>query len=471
MARSVGALGLKGPLGWGMILGAVVLALAFVGAGAAVGSPFLILLGMLGIPVILVGVGVVHYLNLAERAGGLGQAQERHFHAACERWAHMVTESIRRGRQAGVGDQALQRVVEGARHQLAGHAAVEADGDAVRVKPSGTVPGGGWIHRADLGVNALLQEVGRTVAPVLAQRLEALQEEFPEHASFKAEPLPDGTLLEVSEAYLSQVRRGSAYVTEQLEAMERAISDVEAEGLDVAEAWNHHRSARRLWQDGQVDLALKALESAQAIVHSHVKPEFDSRRAGLEGAAGMVRQLDLASLASPAVMERLQRLHNDIGRLQLAGGGLVALEKEERAFVQLLDDIARDCLQKADAARTAISGQGGFGDPEAAGDISEALRRIPAMTHPYQNAFPEWHETMRNVLPRLVASLGDAALDRWMPRLEGRIKDLLAKQGSVAPADLPVRERAQDILRRYARLHPAESEFRDGALRRRPEAP
>jgi hypothetical protein len=468
VVRLLGKSGLKGRLGWGTILLAVVVALALVAAGAWMESTFLILLGMLGVPVLLVGAAVLHYLQLAERAGWLGQAQSRTFQGHCERWGRALDDHLRKATEAGVPEEDRKALVEGVRRAVAAHATLGEKDGKHHIAPGSDVPGGGWLHRTDLAIKGLQEEAGRRAIPGLQARLEALQARFPADAPFQREPLPAGSLGEVCEAYLRQVRRGGAFVTSRISGVEQAISEVEAEGLDVSEAWNHHRSARRLWTEGQVDLALRALDSAEAIVNNHLQPEFDARHQRLSSDIGSATAIEgLAGFASPALWDRLQRLQGDVGHLQLAGGGLAALEREERAFAQVLEDARRECHQRAKDARDTIAQQRAFGDAEGATDVVDALANIPAVTHPYQKGFSEWYETMRNVLPRLGRSVSNAALDRWMPRLEGRIRDQLVQRGQVRPTDLPVRERAEEILQRYAQLHPEDVEFHDGGLRRR----
>lgn len=454
-----------------VIVGGTASALGLVAAGAYSGSTLFILLGVVGVPLFVVGLAVVHYLNLVQRAGDLGHVRERHFQATCKRWNQTLQQANDLARRAGVSEATRQELQEKARSLLEPHAVVHMDDDSVEVTPGDEDARGGWVHRTDNALEELLRDIGRKAHPELDERLDTLEDELDMGEAVQFEPLPEGSLEHVCRAYLDQLERAEDAVEILMDNIEEAISNVEAAGIDVSEAWNHHRSARRLWTEGQAELAIKALEDARAIVNTHLRPEFEERQEGLLSTIQQLRDLGLQGVAPPNVLDTLKRLETDVQDLELDGGGIVSLEQSERRFAGLVRDVGKAAVREVKKAREAIDAYPDLRGDDAIDEIVETLETAPEVAHPYQESFPAWFERARQAIPRIKRYTQDAALVRHLPRIEEIIAEHLAEKGEVRPGDLPVREKADDILSIYARLHPDDVVFDQGVLSSRKGMP
>ena len=436
---------------------AIVTALALVGLGAYMGSTFITVLGMGGVPILLVLALVLHYVHEAQRSGELDRAQRRQFERTLERIAHTLQDAHALSLRAGVPPGEIASVVERARRVLDPHVRVHEEGERLVVVPAGALPPGSWLHRAETGVRQVLADAGPRVATLLETRLDSLDDGA-------KKPLPSDSLQAACRAYLDRVGVSRDRIAQQVDTVEQAIADLESQGFDVAEAWGHVRSSKRFWEEGQVDLAVRTLKDAEAIVLSHIGPAFDERRQGLLDSIAAVRRLELLAITAPQTVESVAKLEKDVKRLDARDGGLTALEQAEQRFAGLLQDLTKDAMARIARAKETVAAYPGVADAEGLADLEETVRSAPRPQHPYQETFPAWLDVMRIALERVQRLNQEATLMRYYPRLEQVIKQRLASDRRVVAADLPVRERAEDILAIYARLHASEVTFAGGVL-------
>lgn len=452
-----------------LLVGAAVVAVALVGAGAVLGGnfgAFLILLGMGGVPIAIVGTASYHYVAAKSPIVG----PEHHLRESAEAWEEEL-ESARRGLdEAGMSDDLADRLLEGAEEALAPVADVEVRAGRVDVTPRSIEEiTGSQIRNADRQLEEFLEELGEEVHPELEEDLRETQTllgwEGEEDPSLDPAPLPD-----LLDAYRDQIRDLDEGFRHEVDAVADAISSVESAGIDTSEAWEHHRSAQDLWDEGRPILAIRALQDAESRVHEHMEPEFDERWKELDIALSKVEDLELRGVVSEKVQDNLDRLRDRLQTLELEEDGVSGLEQVERRFAEVVGDVHDDLLRQARSAGSDLQ----EGGAEALhGEVEEQIRVLedaPRVEHPYQESFSSWLDMVSSAVPNLSHYIQEAALMRHLPRIEETVEQKLAEQGAVTPADLPVRERADEILRLYARLNEDEVELVDGTLRPAEEA-
>lgn len=438
-----------------LLAAAVVLALLLVLAGAYFESTFLVLVGIAGVPIVLLGAVVLHYVNTMQRAGELTTMQKSYVEGAALRIERSLNETLAAARKATVPDAELDRFLGDAAAALAPHAQLERHGDELAVRMAEDLPGGSWARRAEQAVAAASKASAERVAPIL----EGKAREF---AGDKAPALPRDSLLAACQVYGSTFSGASTAIQAKIDAVEKAIADVEAE-LDVDPAWEHVRSAKRLWKSGETELALKALADAENMVHEHLRPAFDSRRNTLEAAIAEVQRLDIVVVASPQLVEQIARLKKDVAKRDLRTAGLAAVEADEQRFATLMQSLTTEARARARRVKDVLSQYPGLVDAEALDDLVAQIEQTPEVKHPYQEHFPLWLESMGAALLRMTRYESATKVVSVMPKMEPIVQRKLVEKGTVRASDLPVREHGEVILEIYAKRHP-EVRYENGAL-------
>ncbi|MBI4393120.1 MAG: hypothetical protein HY556_04880 [Euryarchaeota archaeon] len=438
-----------------VLVGSVLASVGLVGAGAAIGSTLLVLGGVVGVPVLLVGAAAIHYLNASQRAGGLGQAQERHFSAKCKDWSHRLDKAMALAKRAGVPSADLEFLVERGKATFAPHAILGVDENGASLSKTSALPRGPWIHRTDAALDILLEEAGEVAAAALNERLRDLGNRMPPEIP-RFGSLPRGDLTTVCQAYLTEFEKSAIHVRGLMQGVEKDIADAEAEGHDVADAWSSFRTAKKLWDEAQPVLALRSLDEARKHVTDKVGPEFETRRLQLASALRQVGSIDLKGVATGTVNLGLERLVRDVDAVTLERGGYASLEKSERRLAEVLQELMEESLNKARRARDTIIESRALGEIEDLDGKIQILETAPKVTHPYQESFPGWVEAARQALPAIQYYTDRAALAKALPSLFKVIEAKLKTNGAVTAADVPVRDREKgaEILGFYAQQHP-----------------
>lgn len=444
-----------------VLASAVALGIGLVYLGAMQGSVWLIGAGIVGVPVLLIVGAMMHYAQVGRRAQGLEEIQTRSRTSVVDRWSAQFERTFAAMKKAALPEADVGRYTAALRQRLQPHFVLEVSDGKVVLKEGEGAPSSGWLHKTDVALEALAVEHGARAAAVLDERLQSL-------AASLAQPAPPaiapGAVGRVCDAYLDAVQRIGGPLATRIDQVERAVSTVEEQGIDVEDAWSNLRSARRLWEQGETDLALKALADAESLVHLHMTPEFEQRRGELVSSVAAVLGLDLQGIAPPVLLDDLGRIHRETQALDVKTGGLTAVERNEKRFADALSQVAAETITKAERAKEALAAYPALSDKQSLDDLVRLLKEAPAVGHPYQEAFPAWIDAMRQATLRLQQYLQDSALIRHLPRLEQIIAKKLAENRRVVAADLPVRERADVILGLYARLHPDAVKMKDGAI-------
>jgi hypothetical protein len=266
-------------------------------------------------------------------------------------------------------------------------------------------------------------------------------------------------------AYLHHVRGAGHAIDAKIAVVEKAISELEAE-TGVGSASEHIRSARSLAAGGQKDLALRAVDDAERMVLDHLRPAFDKRKGALLSYLARLNKLDLAATGGAIIAEGLSRMQTEAERLDLRDGGIPAISAIEQRLISVLNDLTREARANADRVRTELADHPALRDRDSIDELVRDLAKLPLIPA-YGADVERWLAVAEDAVPRLAACASDMELLRVLDRMYTFIDEKLGEKGWVSVAELPVRERGEQILDHYSRMHP-EVVLHDGVLKGRP---
>lgn len=446
-----------------ILIGSAIAAVGLVGAGAFFGSTALILAGMIGVPVLLIGLGVVQYVNVAQRTGGLREARERHFQDTCGRWSERLDEAITTAQEAGIPETEIEGFVAELEEAVDPHAEIMWDEGSLRIRATEEEPSGGWIHRAELAIQEALDAAGSNAETRLEERLEDLDHQLDEATIDPA--LPSGSLHRVTSAYLDRTEDALPAIEDRLHDVGALIEDAEGSGVDTSSARDHNRTARDHLEAGRPLKALHALKDARREAYDRLTPRFEDRVSRVREALGGLEELPVHGVVEPTTVDRIDELRRSVDDLDLQDDSVQDLEEIERELADVagaFDDAIRGTAR---STQEDIEEYPPLADESRITDVVKGFENTPKISYPYEEHFDEWISTMEQNLPLLQEAIQQAALVPHIDELEEMIEQKLGETGVVTPEDLPLRQGNEDVLALYARANPDDATWTGNQLR------